>query len=210
MVDEAARYTYFDNQMPEKEKERIMTFYKRCVQRHLYAHGERDKHYLAKNPHFSSMVDALYSDFPDAKIIYLARNPLDMIPSYISLKENEWQLLGSPVEKYGSREYVLDMAEHWYTYPLERLKRAPEDSYIVVDFNDLVSNARQTVREVYDRLGLELSPAFDEILRQAAESARDHESEHEYSLREMGLTQRQIVTRYRHVFEQFDFDTRDR
>lgn len=208
MLDEAAPYTHFDSQMPEDEKERIMGFYKRCIQRHLYAHGDRDKHYLAKNPHFSPMVDALYEHLPGAKFIYLARNPLDMIPSYISLKENEWQLLGSPVEKYGSREYVLDMAEHWYTYPLERLAQAPEDSYIVLDFEDLVASARETVQEIYDRFGLELSPAFDEVLEQAAERARDHDSEHEYSLHEMGLTREQIVSRYQEVFERFGFDTR--
>jgi hypothetical protein len=155
------------------------------------------------------MVDTLYEHLPGAKIIYLARNPLDMIPSYISLKENEWQLLGSPVEEYGSREYVLDMAKHWYTYPLERLKRAPEDSYIVVNFEDLVTSARETVREIYDRFGLELSPAFDETLRQAAERARDHDSEHEYSLHEMGLSREQIVSRYREVFERFGFDTKE-
>jgi hypothetical protein len=208
MVDEAASYTYFDSQMPEDEKERIIGFYKRCVQRHLYAHGDRDRHYLAKNPHFSPMVDTLYEYLPGAKIIYLTRNPLDMIPSYISLKENEWQLLGNPVEEYASREYILDMAEHWYTYPLERLEQAPEDSYIIVNFEDLVTSARETVREIYDRFGLELSPAFDEILRQATERARDHESEHEYSLREMGLTREQIVTQYQAVFERFGFDTR--
>jgi hypothetical protein len=209
MVDEAAPYTYFDSRMPEEEKRRILGFYKGCIQRHLYAHGDSDKHYLAKNPHFSPMVDALYNTLPDAKIIYLARNPLDMIPSYISLKEDEWHLLGSPVEKYGSREYILDMAEHWYTYPLGRLEQAPQDSTIVVNFNDLVENARQIVREIYDRFGLELGPAFDEILQQAAERARDHESEHEYSLREMGLTREEIVTRYRPVFERFGFETRD-
>lgn len=208
MVDEAASYTYFDSQMPEDEKERIIGFYKRCVQRHLYAHGDRDRHYLAKNPHFSPMVDTLYEYLPGAKIIYLTRNPLDMIPSYISLKENEWQLLGNPVEEYASREYILDMAEHWYTYPLERLEQAPEDSYIIVNFEDLVTSARETVREIYDRFGLELSPAFDETLRQATERARDHESEHEYSLREMGLTREQIVTQYQAVFERFGFDTR--
>jgi hypothetical protein len=208
MVDEAAPYTYFDSQMPEEKKERIMGFYKRCIQRHLYAHGDTDIHYLAKNPHFSPMVDTLYEHLPSAKIIYLARNPLDMIPSYISLKENEWQLVGSPVEEYGSREYVLDMAEHWYTYPLERLEQAPEDSYIVVNFEDLITSAQETVQEIYDRFDLELSPAFDEILRQAAERARNHASEHEYSLHEMGLTREKIVSRYRGVFERFGFDSR--
>ena len=212
MLDEAERYTYFDSQMPEEDKQRIMAFYTRCLQRHLYAHGEgqpaqaRCRYYLAKNPHFSPMVDTLYETFPGVKIIYLARNPLEMIPSYISLKEDEWQLLGNPVESHGSRAYVLDMARHWYSYPLERLDEAPQNSFIVVDFRDLIQDAREVVAKIYDRFGLELSPAFDEVLRQATEKARNHESEHEYSLEEMGLTADQIVSEYRDVFERFNFD----
>jgi hypothetical protein len=209
VLDEAERYTYFDSQVPEEDKERIMAFYTRCLQRHLYAHGHADKRYLAKDPHFSPLVDTLYRYFPDVKIIYLARNPLDMIPSYVSLKENEWQLLGDPEKEYSSREYILDMARHWYSYPLERLDQAPQDSYIVVNFNDLVEDARGTVRKIYNRFGLEVSQAFDEILRRATERARNYESEHEYSLQEMGLTCDQIVTLYRDVFERFGFDTRE-
>jgi hypothetical protein len=208
MLDEAAPYTYFDSEMPQKEKNRIVTFYKRCLQRHLFAHGESGRHYLAKDPHFSPWVDTLYKAFPDTKIIYLARNPLDMIPSYISLKEREWQLLGNPQEAYGSREYVLNMARHWYDYPLDRLDRAPQDSAIVIDFDDLVTDARAVVTRIYERFGLELSPAYDEILHQATKRARSHESEHEYSLQEMGLTRERIVSEYRQVFERFAFDTR--
>jgi len=208
MLDEAERYTYFDSQMPEEEKDRIMAFYTRCLQRHAYAHGKGGRHYLAKNPHFSPMVDTLYREFPGARIIYLARNPLDMIPSYVSLKENEWQLLGDPVEDYSSRKYILDMAHHWYTYPLERIERAPRDQAIVIDFSDLVTDARGVVQDIYERFGLELSVEFDEILIQATRRARQHESEHDYSLEEMGLNREQIVTDYRQVFERFGFDTR--
>ena len=208
MLDEAERYTYFDTRMEEEEKDRIMAFYRQCLRRHAYAHGIGDRHYLAKNPHFSPMVDTLYRRFPGAKIIYLARNPLDMVPSYVSLKENEWQLLGDPVETYSSRKYILDMAEHWYTYPLERLDKAPDDSAIVVDFNDLVTDAREVVTRIYERFGLTVSPEFDEILIQATRRARQHESEHEYSLREMDLSREEIVRAYEEVFERFGFDTR--
>lgn len=208
MLDEAEPYTYFDSQMPDEDKERIMSFYKRCLQRHLYAHGEGGPHYLAKDPHFSPWVDTLYRTFPDAKIIYVARNPLDMIPSFVSLKEREWQLLGNPTEEYTCRAYALDMARHWYTYPLERLDQAPRDSSAVVNFNDLVTDAREVVTEIYERFGLELSPAYDAILRRATRRARRHESEHEYSLQEMGLSREQIVSEYEQVFERFAFDTR--
>lgn len=209
MLDETERYTYFDSRMPEDEKHNMMRFYKQSLQRHLYAHRDSDKHYLAKNPQFTPMIDTLYEYFPDIKIIYLVRNPLDMIPSYISLKEKEWRLLGNPMEKYASREYVLDMAEHWYRYPLDRLAEAPENSYILVNFNDLVDEAARTVAEIYERFGLEINPTFAQILQKAARNARNHESEHNYALEEMGLKREQIVSRYRDIFDRFGFDKRD-
>ncbi len=210
MLDETDRYTYFDSRMPEDEKHNMMRFYKQSLQRHLYAHRDSDKHYLAKNPQFTPMIDTLYEYFPDIKIIYLVRNPLDMIPSYISLKEKEWHILGNPVKKYSSRDYVLDMAEHWYRYPLERLAEAPENSYILVNFNDLVDEAARTVTAIYERFGLEINPTFAQILQKAARNARNHESEHNYALEEMGLKHEQIVSRYRDIFDRFGFDKRDK
>lgn len=209
MLEEARPYTYFDSQMKEGRKNGIMNFYYRCLQRHLYFYGIRDKHYLSKNPHFSPMIDTLYRYFPDLKIIYLARNPLDMIPSYISLKETEWKFLGDPLEEYKSREYILDMAHHWYNYPLERLELAPQDSYIVVNFNELVTNAKETVSGIYERFGLDISPEFEQTLDEATEQARNHKSDHTYSLEEMGLTREEIVEQYQDIFTRFKFDTRE-
>jgi hypothetical protein len=64
----------------EKEKQRVMNFYKRCLQRHVYAYGGR-KIYLSKSPSFSASVDSIYKTFPDARIIYLVRNPMEVVPS---------------------------------------------------------------------------------------------------------------------------------
>lgn len=212
MLDEARPYTYFDSAMPESERERMMDFYVGCLRRHLYAHEipeEAPLHYLAKNPNFTPMIDTLYEHFPDAKIIYLVRNPLDTIPSYISLKEREWRLLGQPLEPYASRDYILDATRHWYSYPLERLEQEPDGDYIVVNFNDLVHDARRTVTAIYDRFGFEITSAYDDLLREATERARNYESDHEYSLEEMGLTREQIVDQYEDMFERFGFDTRE-
>jgi hypothetical protein len=79
----------------------------------------------------------------------------------------------------------------------------------VVNFDDLIQDARGTVREIYGRFGLGVSAAFDEILRQATERARDHRSGHTYSLEEVGLTRDQVVELYRDVFERFGFDSRE-
>jgi hypothetical protein len=211
VLEEARPYIYFDSEMPSADKARIMGFYQSCVRRHLFCRGggrPQAKHYLSKNPSASPKVDALYESFPDAKIIYLARSPLEVIPSYISLLDYAWRVVGDPVQPYGARDFVLEMARHWYTYPLEQLERAPEESHVVVRFDDLVRDAERTVTDIYDRFGFEMTPAFAQVLRDEAEVARSHASRHEYCLEEMGLTREQIVTDFGDIFDRFGFDTR--
>ncbi|MGC9358283.1 MAG: sulfotransferase family protein [Anaerolineae bacterium] len=209
MLEEAERYTYFDTQISQREKRCIQRFYKRCLQRHLHAHGVTDKHYLAKNPSYSSMIETLLELFPNARFIYLARNPLEMIPSYISLTEEEWQILGDPPEPYMCREWVLEMAKHWYTYPLQRLSYLPQDQYTVVNFHRMVDQLEQVVSEIYERLNLEMDPTYREALHHRAIEARRHESQHEYSLSEMGLSRQQLVAEFEDIFERFDFDRKE-
>jgi hypothetical protein len=209
VLEEATDYTYFDQAVGEEEKRRIMEFYRRCVKRHLYARREGGKHYLSKNPSSSPRIETLCEYFPDAKIIYLVRNPLDAIPSYVSLLDATWHLLGDPIEDYGCRDYVLEMTQHWYRYPLAQLKKLPQDSYIVVRFDDLVHDARETVEQIYARFGFEMKPAFAQVLQVETEKARRYNSEHSYSLQKVGLCREQIVADYEDIFERFGFDTRD-
>lgn len=92
MVDETEPYIYYDEKITEDDNNRIMDFYESCLQRHYFYHGQYRKHYLSKNPNFSPAIKNLLNKFPDAKFIYLIRNPLEAVPSHISLKEREWQM----------------------------------------------------------------------------------------------------------------------
>jgi omega-hydroxy-beta-dihydromenaquinone-9 sulfotransferase len=211
MLDEAHSYTKFDTRMSLKDQDRIMSFYRRGVQRHLYAHRNKagnGLHYLSKNPSATPKIAALYRHFPDARIIYLVRNPLDMVPSMVSVVEYAWQLLGNPPRPYMARDNILEMAQHWYNYPLERLDQAPEDSYVIVRYDDLVSDVQGTVKRIYEHFGLTMRPEYAEYLRRETVRERRYSSTHTYDLAKMGLSGEQIVTDFRSVFERFDFDTR--
>jgi hypothetical protein len=207
MLEDALSYAYFDKEMPEEEKDRILTFYEHCLQRHLYACADSRQHYLSKNPHFTPMIDTLLQYFPDAKIIYLVRNPFDMIPSLISMKDYEWQLFGDPLEKYACRDYVLDVTLHWYTYPLEILENTCGQDYVVINFKDLVDDPESTVSHIYKHFGLKINSSFAQALKVEAENARHHQSEHDYSLVDMKINPDQILTEYAEVFDRFGFNT---
>lgn len=208
MLEEAQRYVYFDERMSSQDKRRIMSFYEGCLKRHLYYHGRSNVVYLAKNPSYTPMIDTLLQRYPKARIIYMARNPLDMIPSYISLTETEWQLLGNPCRPYAGRDWILQMADHWYHYPLERLAQEPKWRYTIVSLSELGGDVEKTVSDIYRRFDWSLSPRFERILCRETARARRHRSEHDYSLQEMGLTREEIVSRFRDVFDRFGFDTR--
>lgn len=206
MLEETDRYIYYDNQMEPANKKRMMDFYHACLQRHLYARRAEDVHYLAKNPNFSPMVDTLLKRYPGARFIYLVRNPLEAVSSHLSLKETEWQLLGDPRQAYACRDFILEASEHWYTYPLQRLEQLPEEQFAVVKFEDLVENAHRTVTGTYRRLGLKMSEKYENILKLETRRARGHDSEHEYSLAEMGLSAERMQERFAGVFERFEYE----
>ena len=211
LLEEAVPYTYFDTALPRRDRDRIMAFYKGCLRRHVHTdrlrNGAGSRCYLAKNPALCPKLDTVFKHFPDAKIIYLVRSPLEMLPSYVSMMIFSWRVLGIPVEDNALRDYLIEMARHWYTYPLERLERAPANSYAIVRYDDLVSDPENTIRTIYDRFGFEIGPAFGQVLQQESDQARGYRSRHAYSPEENGLSRRQILDTYRDVFERFGFDT---
>ncbi len=209
LVEEALPYTYFDTALSGPKRARIMGFYRRCVQRHLYAHGCRtgQKCYLAKNPALSPKLATLWEWFPDARVIYLVRNPLEMVPSYLSMMEFSWRVVGVLDGGDTLRDYILQMAHHWYTYPLELLEHVPEDRYVVIRYDHLAEDPEAVVRAVYQRFGLEMSPAYASLLRQVGERAKSYRSRHEYSLEDVGLTRQQVLDRFGEVFQRFSFDS---
>jgi hypothetical protein len=198
-------YVRFDTAISEQEKRRVMEFYASCLRRHLYAHQAQDRIYLAKNPNFSPKVDTLLRYFPDARFIYLARTPFEMVPSFASLMDQTWRIMGDPMGNRSDYGPILDMAAYWYSYPLERLAQEPEDRYTIVNFHEMVEKPSDTVREIYEHFGLEVTPAYAKALQQANMASEEHESRHSYEVADAGRTKAEMATRFKPVLERFDF-----
>jgi hypothetical protein len=169
--------------------------------------GNAPVHYLSKSPAFSAKIATLWETFPDARIIYLVRTPLEVIPSYFSLLWYTWQLLGDPIDRTQCRDFVLDTVGHWYRYPLECLDRSPNDRYLVVRYDELTRDPEQTVRAIYSHFGIAIGARYAQVLAREAEKVLAYESEHEYTLAQAGVTREQIVEEFRDVFARFGFDT---
>ena len=200
-------YQHFDEALSPEHKKRIMTFYKSMVQRHMYATGK--KYFVAKNPAFSAKIETLAEFFPDARIIYLVRNPLDMLPSTVSWINYARRQFTDPTDGYHYMEEILDMTQHWYRHPLEYLDAHPSPRHLILNYDDLIQRPEQVLREFYEQFGYPDKPGLPVIIDQAVKETLSFNSDHAYSYEEMGFTREQIVKIYADIFERFNFETRE-
>lgn len=206
-MDEMPLYQFFDEALKPEEKHRIMVFYKSMLQRHLYATGK--KHFVAKNPAFCAKIETLAEFFPDARIIYLARNPLDMLPSTVSWINYARRMFTEPKEKYLYLDEIVKMTQYWYRHPLNYLDTHPSPRHLIIKYDDLISDPERIIRDFYKRFGYAEQPWLDQIVAKSVEETLAYQSDHIYSYEEMGFTREQILALYPEIFERFKFDKRE-
>jgi omega-hydroxy-beta-dihydromenaquinone-9 sulfotransferase len=206
-MDEMPNYQHFDEALPPERKRRIMKFYKSMLQRHMYVTGK--KYFVAKNPAFSPKIATLLEFFPDARIIYLARNPLDMLPSTVSWINYARRQFTEPEEKYLYLDEIVDLTQHWYRYPLQYLDAHPSPRHLILNYDDLIQRPEYIIRSFYEQFGYPDKPGLDRIVDEAVKDTLTFRSDHVYSYEEMGFTHGQILETYADIFERFGFDKRE-
>jgi hypothetical protein len=197
---------YYVDEWSARRRQRLMRFYRECVRRQLYLNGG-DKHHLSKNPTYCGRVESLIETFPDARIVVTLRNPFETIPSLQKLMKRSWQLRNwSDADMQSSLRILAQMSFHNYRHPLEVLARHPETRHAIVDYRELVAMPKRAVEEVYEKLGLPVSPGFAAALEREQRRAREHASGHRYSLEEFGLESGEIRSGLADLFERYGWD----
>jgi hypothetical protein len=178
----------FDRDMPATERKRLMAFYRGCLQRHLYCHGP-DKRLLSKNAAFAPLAGSLRETFPDARFLVCLREPVATLPSQLSSVDGGVRLFGSLEAMPRFREQLAAQLGFYYANLERALAQLPVERCAWVTMDTLKVQLRETLRLVYDRLGLQLPVAFDSWLAQESARARGYRSGHRYSLDQFGLTE---------------------
>jgi len=205
-IEDFLPYIYFDNRLSHKDQASIMDFYRRTVQRYLFARSG-DHHFLSKNPSFSPKMASIFRHFPNAKVVYLVRNPLDMLPSTISWLGYTWRVFSDPLVKYPFIPEIIEFTRHWYDYPLEILSKTEPANYLIIKYDDLIQKPEETVNQIYEHFGYTMRDTFRQTLKQTIAESRKFQSSHTFSFEEMGITHQQILDTYADIFQRFGFDT---
>ncbi|MEG0795224.1 MAG: sulfotransferase [Odoribacter sp.] len=111
--------------------------------------------FLSKNPPHTGKVKEILEMFPNAKFIYLMRNPYTVFESTRSFFTNTikpLQLQQMPDEEIESN--ILDIYTRLYRKYEEDKKLIPAGNLIEIKFEDFEANAMEMTRKIYETLSL--------------------------------------------------------
>lgn len=198
------QFMEFDCALPLARRRRLMAFYRVCLQRQASFRGH-GRSLLSKNPMFCGKMASLLDAFPDARFIYLVRNPVDVVGSVFSMSRVIWQEMAGTVDPE-LHQRVYDAVRFGYRHPLAVLASQPAERHCVLRYEDLTRDPLAAVEEVYRHFGWALSTGVRGRLAAEQQRMRTYRSAHQYTLDPACCTPAQLVADLGEVFQRFGYE----
>ena len=188
---------------------RDLAYYQRCLRRLIYL-SKKDR-FLGKPFTFALRTRDVLAAFPDARFIYLVRDPLEVIPSGINMVSNvtDKQFDTSALPEEVRRRYFENLYRGecvLYRQFFEAYSKGdiPAQNLMIVRFPDLMRDFEGVMDEVVEFCQLPVTGEFREAIQAQAEKQRRHSSKHRYSLGAFGLTPERVRSDLGFVYERWD------
>jgi hypothetical protein len=193
----------------ERDEERFFKYHEACWRRNLtYKNSSR---VLAKTSMLTLRLDALLKRYPDCKLVYVIRDPVEVIPSGMSLLAGVLEN-GYDVWNRTSAEDQRRWVENLYQASCEMLRgfheallsgRIPERNLCVVRYTDLIHDLEPTMKRILDFIEIDPSAAFVEEVHAQAEKQRTYKSRHQHSPEKFDLDPERIQRDLGFVYDAF-------
>ncbi len=152
MQEYADKYLLFEG-IPDEELEVFEKVFTKLIKISLWNTGGTQ--FLSKNPPHTGRVKELVKMFPNAKFIYLMRNPYTVFESTRSFFTNTIQPLKlENISNEQIEENILSIYAKLYHKFEEDKKFVPEGNLIEVKFEDFEADAMAKTKEIYDTLSI--------------------------------------------------------
>jgi len=174
------------------------------------AHDVGEDRVVAKLFSVTTRVPEFLEAFPDAKILYMVRDPVDIMPSGMSLVtgvlESRFGFWSQPEAlraRYLERLYQAFVElfrrfhEDWTT------GRIPKDKVMIVRYDRMMQDFEGLMDELLAFTGAEATETLRATIRERAEKQRAYRSKHAYDLEKFGLDAERIRTDCAFVYETF-------
>ena len=177
--------------------ERDFSWVKSLWQRNLVAH--KADRVVAKLFSVSPRVPQFLEEFPDARMLYMARDPVSIFPSGMSL------VTGVLEEAFGFWSLPEDVRQRWldriyqaFVMLLERFHedytsgRIPKENVYVVRYDRMMKEFEVVMGELLEFIDHEPTDELKQIIAERADKQRAYKSKHKYDLAKFNLDEEKI------------------
>ena len=183
-------------------------FHKRFLQ-HLQFQAGWGRWFL-KCPDHVFAFDAIDSVYPDARFVFVHRNPLSVLPSVAKLTAMLRRPFTRALHPAAIGRQVTERWVYGARLITERAKRARRQERIFhVHYDELTAKPLDVIAALYDRFGLELTGTarrrMDHFIRSTPRGGYGSNS---YSFEEFGLEPHQLHERFAEYLSYFDIARR--
>jgi omega-hydroxy-beta-dihydromenaquinone-9 sulfotransferase len=193
---------YLDRDAPDVQKKRLTGLYRAMIQRHLFVHGN-ERTFLSKNPSFTPWLQALATEFADARFIACLRDPHEAIPSQVNSILIGARLFSGRLDLNWWRDGLMNMMEHYYQVLEQAPYILPETRLQQVNMADLTASPMQQVQSLYQQFQWPLSSRYHHWLSDQNARSRSWRSGHHYHGDDLGLSRDLIEQRFGGVIRHF-------
>ena len=158
----------------------------------------------------STNLPAFMERFPESKIIYMVRDPLNVLPSGLSLvtgvldkRFGFWNLPEQKRNQYIGRLYaaLVELLKRFHDdWVNERIEKS---RIFIVRYDQMMNNFEDIMSGIFKFTGFEPSADLIDDVKKTAEKQRQYESTHTYDLEKFGLNEARIRADCSFVYKTF-------
>ena len=202
----------FNDHQTMKVQEKSMKFFKTCLQRQAYYLGKTQ---IVGKINYSGMrLKSLFRSFPDARVIYLVRSPLETMPSHFSLDRNTFNHLWGldklrdkrMLHTYYQRRYKHNVAFYKYIERLFETASVPLNQILVLNYNDLRYNTEYVLHQIFSFVSIIPSNRLKQKIQIELKSQKSYKAKHRnIDLSEFGISRDQVIDDLHAIFKKYGF-----
>lgn len=144
--------------------------------------------WVLKSPHHLQYLSEFTNVFPDAKIIWMHRNPIQCVPSFLSMLYYSRSMFVDDVDKAQIKDHWLRKLQDMLLAGM-KFREQNTKKVLDLDFMELVNSERDTVRKILDYGNWHDSSGDLAILKEGSDG---YVSKHKYRLEDWDLTEEMI------------------
>ena len=163
------------------------------------------KQWVLKAPVHLFFLEYLFKTYPDARIVHLHRDPLEVIPSMASLVVISRQIHSNHVSVQETANQILDWVRKIITNSIAFRDETDSDQFLDLAYTDLVKDPLNTINQIYKWLGVDINNEIQSDISSWLENSKRKRvgKAHHYSLEQFNLTEKIIQNEFNHYYDQY-------